>query len=91
MNLKQLNLDLVIGLMNLQPENTTLSKVKDMVLSTKEVGKFISTALVSKREIGQGWMNQTYKLKFENCEVNVDLVANRHANSSFVNGFQLQK
>lgn len=90
MNFKKINLDLTIGLMNLTPNNTSLSSVKKLVSEVQEAGRFVGSQLVSKKEIGQGWQNSTYALKYENCTVNVDLAANRWAGEQVVKGFNIK-
>ncbi len=90
MNRKQLNLDLTVSLMNLATDNASLLSVSKAIGSIKNAGKLLKTSLVSKKEIGVEWTNKTYAFIFENCAVNIDLIANRKTRNQILGGFQVQ-
>ena len=89
MNIRQINLALTVELMNAQNDNA-LNLVKELMLTFKEVGRFIGSKLVKKAPLNSSHTHQTYALQFENCRLDLDLVSNQNTNSQYVQRFQLR-
>ncbi len=89
MNIRQIKLALTVELMNAQNDNA-LSLVKELMLTFKEVGRFIGSKLVKNAPLNPSHVQQTYALQFENCQLDLELVSNRQTNSQYVQRFQLR-
>ena len=89
MDNRKIKLGLAMGLLNMTPQINALHLTKEMMLTWKEVGSFLGLSkgqdiLVSKRS-----RIEQYALQFENCTLNIDLLANTRTNTQLVQGFQL--
>lgn len=89
MNIRQIKLALTVALMNAQNENA-LNLVQELMLSFKEVGRFIGSKVVKNLPLNTSHTQQTYALQFENCRLDLELVSNRQTNSQYVQRFQLR-
>jgi hypothetical protein len=89
MNIRQIKLALTVELMNAQNDNE-LNLVKELMLTFKEVGRFIGSKLVKNAPLNPSHTQQTYALQFENCRLDLEMVSNRQTNSQYVQRFQLQ-
>ena len=89
MNIRQIKLALTVALMNAQNDNA-LNLVKVLMLTFKDVGRFLGSKLVKNAPLNPSHTQQTYALMFENCRLDLDLVSNQNTNSQYVQRFQLQ-
>lgn len=90
MNIRQIKLALTVGLLNAQSDGNALNLVKELMLGFQEVGKFLGLRVEKEALLNRSHVQRTYALQFENCQLNVDLVANRQTNHQYVQNFQLQ-
>jgi hypothetical protein len=89
MNIRQIKLALTVELMNAQSDNA-LNLVKELMLSFKEVGRFLGSKLVKNAPLNTSHTQETYALQFENCRLDLELVSNRNTKSQYVQRFQLR-
>lgn len=89
MNTRKVKLALTIGLINKCAKCSPIQAVKDVMNTTKEVGSFIKSSIISKRPLDNRHEASVHALEFENCTLNIDLVINRQTRNQYINGFQL--
>ena len=89
MNTRKVKLALTVGLINKCAQCSPIQAVKDVMYTTKEVGSFIKSSIVSKKALDPQHEASVYALEFENCTLNLDLVVNRQTRNQYVNGFQI--
>ncbi|MCB0643990.1 MAG: hypothetical protein KDC44_20225, partial [Phaeodactylibacter sp.] len=86
MDLRKIKLDLTIALMNNPPASANvLQTTKQLMLGFKEVGAFSQFKLLRKSDLDKRHTQKTYALEFENCTLDVSMIANRKDNSQFIN------
>lgn len=89
MNNRKLKLALTVALMNAGNSNL-IQAIKDLVADFKEAGAFIGQQLIGKNLLNRNTENRRYAIRFENCIVDVELIANRHNCNQYVRGFQIR-
>lgn len=90
MNTRKIKLALTVGLLNNSNQNNVLNNIREMMSAFKEVGAYIGAQLIGKDVLNPAIIRQSYAIRFENCVVDLDLVANPHTNSQHVQGFRLR-
>ncbi len=90
MNIRKIKLALSVGLMNANSGNI-LAVIKDQMCVFKdEVGNFLGLTEVNNNRLNRNHIKHTYKLQFEHCTLDVDLVSNPSTKTQVVQGFQLR-
>ena len=89
MNNRKLKLALTVALMNAGNSNL-IQAIKDLVAGFKEAGAFIGQQLIGKNPLNRNTENRRYTIRFENCTVDVELIANRHNRNQYIRGFQIR-
>jgi len=88
MNNRKLKLALTVALMNAGNSNL-IQAIKELVSGFKEAGAFLGQQLIRKNLLNMDTENRRYAIRFENCTVDVELIANRHNRNQYVRGFQI--
>ena len=88
MDKQKLNIGLSIELMNNTTKEVNLGTFKSFMSNVKEAGKYLGEKL--KREVkSEGiWKNQTYTLNYENCSLDIEMLASANSGSRIVKGFK---
>lgn len=89
MNNRKLKLALTVGLIN-AGNNNLLKAIRELVSGFKEAGAFLGEKLIGKYLLNTNTENQRYSIRFENCTVDVELIANRHNCNQYVRGFNIR-
>ena len=66
-----------------------IQATKELVAGFKEAGAFLGQQLVGKNLLSTNTENEHYAIRFENCTVDVELIANRHNRNQYIRGFQI--
>ena len=90
MDKQKLNIGLSIELMNNTTKEVNLGTFKKFMGNVKEAGKYLGQALRRERKIDTIWENQTYTLKYENCSLDIEMLASANNHSQIVKGFKFQ-
>lgn len=90
MNTRKIKLALTVGLLNNSNQNNVLNNIRELMSTFKEVGAFIGAKLIGKDVLNPAIIRQSYAINFEHCVVDLELVANPHTNSQYVQGFKLR-
>ena len=91
MDFQKIKLDLTIALMNNPPgSGNVLQATKQLMLNFKEVGSFSRLKLLGKSDLDNRHIQKTYAIEFENCTLDISMIANRNNNSQFLNTFNLR-
>lgn len=90
MNTRKIKLALTVGLLNNSNQGNVFSKIRELMSTFKEAGAYIGSQLIGKDVLNPAIIRQSYAIQFENCVVDLDLVANPHTNSQHVQGFKLR-
>ncbi len=90
MNIRKIKLALTVGLLNKEQQNNALQDIKDLMLGFRdEVGAFLGFSRLGQAPLNGNHVKETYKVQFERCTLDVDLVLNSQTNTQVVQGFQL--
>lgn len=92
MNIRKIKLALTIALMNTEAHpKSALKVVKDLMQNFQtEVGNFLGWSVVKNAALDKKHIKRSYKMQFENCSVDLDMVVNLFTKNHYVSGFQLQ-
>lgn len=91
MDLRKIKLDLTIALMNKADEQGgILQTATQLMLGYEEVGQFNQYRLLRQSALDKQHTQSTYSIEFENCTLDLSMVANPLANSEVLNGFELR-
>ena len=90
MDKQKLNIGLSIELMNNTTKEVNLGTFKKFMGNVKEAGKYLGQALKSGGKMDKVWENQIYTLKYENCSLDIEMLAAIDNNSQIVKGFKFQ-
>lgn len=90
MDIRKMKLDLTVALMNAGKRSNLLNLIKDIMLTFKEVGAYIGLRELNKFKLNPAHEKQTYVIQFENCTLDVELVANSMSRNQYVHGFQIR-
>jgi hypothetical protein len=91
MNSRKIKIALTVGLMNNRADSNALQNIMELMSGFKEdVGNFLGWSMVKKSLLNRSHEQQTYAMRYENCTLNVDLVANSQTRTQVVQGFQLR-
>ena len=87
MNTFQLNLNITTELMNNGQNETNPGTLRNIMSGIQEVGDYLRTDKIAKRQIGNEWVNETFSLQYENCTLNVDFIAQEPFNNRILKSF----
>lgn len=90
MNFRKIKLALTVGLLNNSNQNNVVNRILELMSTFKEAGAYIGSQLIGKDVLNPAIIRQSYAIQFENCIVDLELVANPHTNSQHVQGFKLR-
>ena len=90
MDKKRLNIGLSIELMNNTTKEVDLGTFKKFMSNVKEAGKYLGQAVKREVKTDNVWKNQTFTLNYENCSLDIEMLANTTNNSQIVKGFKFQ-
>ena len=92
MNKRKLKLDLTIDLINQKDQKSgVLKTVKNILCRVRtETGNLLEEAVERMEEIEAGITRMIYKLRYENCTVNIDLTMNKVTQQQYLNSFDLR-
>lgn len=90
MNLRKIKMDLTIALMNNADGFNHLGLAREVVSGYEEVGRFNGVTFTGEAELDHEHTQTNYALEFDNCTVDVQMIANRSSNTSFINGFTVR-
>jgi len=90
MNIRKIKLALTVGLLNKEQQSNALQDIKDLMQGfTDEVGAFLNLSRLGQARLNPSHVKETYKIRFERCTLDVDLVLNPNTNTQIVQGFQV--
>ena len=92
MNIRKIKLALTIGLMNTSSnQKSALKVIKELMQGFKsEVGAFLGWSVIKNAALDTKHIQRSYKVQFENCSVDLDMIINRFTKNHYVSSFQLQ-
>ncbi len=90
MNTFQLNLNIATELMNNDDNGASPVTFRKILNGISEVGNYLKTERLNKREIGNEWINETYSLEYENCTLKVDYIAQNPSKSRILKGYTIK-
>ncbi len=90
MDKQKLNIGLSIELMNNTTKEVNLGTFKKFMSNVKDAGKYLGEKLNGEGLNGGEWKNQTYTLNYENCSLNVEMLASANSGSRIIKGFKFQ-
>ncbi len=90
MDKQKLNIGLSLELMNNTSKEVNLGTFKSFMSNVKDAGKYLGEKLNGEGLNGREWKNQTYTLNYENCSLNVEMLASTNSESKIVKGFKFQ-
>jgi len=88
-DLKKIKIALTIELMNLQKRSNILCAVRDLMLQFKEVGKFLDLSVVERSRLDNLHIKRAYAIRFEQCQLNLELISNSKTKKHTINTFDL--
>jgi len=92
MNLRAMKLALTVDFMNLPGSFTQVATVeKSMSRFENEAGRYQGCKELESSFIEEGIEQKTFKLRFENVTLDLDLISNEHSSEQFIKGFDLKE
>jgi len=88
MDKQKLNIGLSIELMNNTTKEVNLGTFKRFMSNVKDAGKYLGEKLKREGNTENDWNSQTYTLNYENCSLNVEMLASENSGSTIIKGFK---
>ena len=88
MDKQKLNIGLSIELMNNTTKEVNLGTFKRFMSNVKDAGKYLGEKLKREGNTENDWNKQTYILNYENCSLNVEMLASENSGSRIIKGFK---
>ena len=89
MDKQKINIGLSIELMN-NTKEVSLGTFKKFMGNVAEAGKYLGQALKREGMMDEQWENQIYTLKYENCSLDIEMLASANNQSRIIKGFKFQ-
>lgn len=89
MDNRKIKLGLSIELLKMQSHSNILKMTKEVMLGWQEVGAFLGFSRGNDIPVSSSSRIEQYALQFENCTLNIDVLANSLSKTQLVQGFQL--
>lgn len=91
MNIKEINLKLSVGLINLKNSTNILRSVLLMMQEFKsDVGNYLGLVPGKFKTTGE-LSKHTYTIEYENCTIDLDLVVNQTTQNQYIYSLNLKK
>ena len=92
MNIRKIKLALTVDLLNEPDVENPLHSAKNVMHKYQsEAGNYRGTSLTNRTQLNENLEKSTHALLFDNCTLDINLISDRRATKSLIQGFDLHE